>query len=154
VTDEPSERLLATLKRVGVSLNGLEWDASKRPPGTVSGRKQSDIAHEMAHRALATPWRRERAHYGLGAPWDPRPGTNALNEEALASILGVLIDRECGGDHVWHLRDHGWLDGWIQPCASALRILHRAGYIERGRRGYVWTRRHRAKGERLRKVDL
>ena len=64
-------------------------------------------AHEIAHWLVAHPTRRYLPEFGLDEFSKP------YREEELASLLGILLEREYGldwphtlGEHEWHGEDH------------------------------------------------
>jgi hypothetical protein len=80
------------------------------------------LIHEVAHLQLASPARRRRIDFGLGA--GPETGLRAAadraqcldglpreREEARASLLGILWEAELGQPALASLLDQNWLEG-------------------------------------------
>ncbi len=91
------------------------------------------LIHEVAHWLVATPERRRLLDFGLGA--GPESGRVAeadaqlcvtkdvqIEEEALASLLGILWEVELGQPAILAFLEQNWLEGWERPaCAENLR---------------------------------
>lgn len=76
----------------------------------------SDIFHEIGHWLCAAPRMRRRSDFGLarGAYHQHGPARWPDEEEAMASLLGILLERALGQpwedtfcEHSWRSRDHG-----------------------------------------------
>ncbi len=87
------------------------------------------LLHEVAHFQLAAPERRQIVDFGLGA--GPETGDRAAadsaaclfgmareQEEALASLLGILWEVELGQPALASLLDQNWLEGAGRPGAA------------------------------------
>lgn len=87
------------------------------------------IVHEVAHWLLATPERRELADFGLG----PGPETTriaqaeadrrldfeeAMEEERLTSLLGVLWEAELGQPAIAAFLEQNWMEAWDRPSTA------------------------------------
>lgn len=94
-----------------------------------------DVAHELGHAIVAPPRRRRLPEFGFGTSYEllgagpvAIDGEHAFEEEALASLVGILLTRRVQGHdtalEVWY--DHSWGEG----STKALRILR----SKRGRR--------------------
>lgn len=108
------------------------------------------LIHEVAHWLVATPERRRLLDFGLGA--GPESGRVAeadaqlcvtkdvqIEEEALASLLGILWEVELGQPAILAFLEQNWLEGWGRPaCAENLRAnldrLLARGLIDAGGR--------------------
>jgi hypothetical protein len=88
------------------------------------------LLHEAAHFQLAAPERRRRIDFGLGP--GPETGARALaeraatlhglareQEEAMASLLGILWEVELGHPALASFLDQNWLEGAPRPGAVA-----------------------------------
>lgn len=88
----------------------------------------SDLAHEIAHLLLAAPERRRLPNFGLGPDYPAGPGTRSVSdarvreEEVSASVLGICLIREAGGDWQAAAVRHGWMgeDGMSADPWNAL----------------------------------
>lgn len=90
------------------------------------------LIHEVAHWLVAPPERRCLIDFGLGA--GPESGRVAdanaatvvdqatqIQEEALASLLGILWEVELGQPAILAFLEQNWLEGWQrQACADNL----------------------------------
>ena len=104
------------------------------------------LLHEVAHYQLAPPERRHVIDFGLGA--GPETGDRAgaenaatvfgierENEEAMASLLGVLWEVELGQPGFASFLDQNWLEGAERPAAAqhfaaVLAALQQRGLID------------------------
>lgn len=101
-----------------------------------------DLVHEVAHWLVAHPSRRMVPYFGLGHPhgefsgdckrklngsYDDDckarlSGRRAAWEEYRASLLGIALFYDCGGDWVCMFEDHGWAGSTIVvPIVRGLR---------------------------------
>jgi len=103
------------------------------------------LIHEVAHWLVASPDRRGVIDFGLGA--GPESGrideANAaiavdkpaqIEEEALASLLGILWEVELGQPAILAFLEQNWLEGWdrvscAENLAANLDLLHQRGLI-------------------------
>lgn len=99
--------------------NGRTLLVSAKPPFS---RTPADLYHEIAHFQIAPQKFRHLLEYGLG--YDP--GSHSLSapiptrwkgpvnwpaaqeEEEWVSALGILWERECGGDYMNTVYEHSW----------------------------------------------
>jgi hypothetical protein len=107
----------------------------------------SVLIHEVAHWLLAPKERRSVADFGLGA--GPETGrreeaeaarvvdqAGQIEEEALASLLGILWEEALGQPAILAFLEQNWLDDWHRPeaCAANLRrnlqLLRQRGLID------------------------
>ena len=109
---------------------GLQYDGDNRTlRACVSDDEEtvSNLAHELAHWLCATPERRHEPEFGLGGKTGPATADNPYDEEAHASMLGILIEREIGADYNWTWKYHCWdgAPGWaaIRSCLAELEDL-------------------------------
>lgn len=104
------------------------------------------LAHEVAHWLLCPPGLRHLPDFGLGA--GPESGArrvaNAaialsreerLWEEALASLLGILLQVEAGQDGFAAFLEQNWMEGFERPSAAdhfvgVLADLQRRGTVD------------------------
>ena len=88
------------------------------------------LLHEVAHFQIALPHQRHLIAFGLGAgPEDSKPeeaeraailfGLDREDQEALASLLGVLWEVELGQPGLASFLDQNWLEGADRPSAAA-----------------------------------
>lgn len=110
----------------GTPSDGFHWDGH-------SLRAESEpyvLLHEIAHFQLAAPERRGRAEFGLGP--GPDTGLRAAaeaaqtvfgiareDEEAAASLLGILWEAALGHPALASFLDQNWLEGWRRGAAAA-----------------------------------
>jgi hypothetical protein len=103
------------------------------------------LLHEAAHFQLAAPERRRRIDFGLGP--GPETGNRAAataaaclyrlaveQEEAMASLLGILWEVELGQPALASFLDQNWLEGAARPGAAdhfrrTLAALGEGGFI-------------------------
>lgn len=90
------------------------------------------LIHEVAHWLVAPPERRALLDFGLGAgPESGRTGEadaqlcvdkdRQIEDEALASLLGILWEVELGHPAILAFLEQNWLEGWERPaCAENL----------------------------------
>lgn len=111
------------------------WDGRSLNLAHRTMHGTSDIVHDVAHWLVADPARRSDPSFGLDgmAYWfTPEPGEpDDTEEEALASMLGILLERALGLDwrHTWEF--HNWnQEGWNGVRAAVLRL--RAKGLVRG----------------------
>lgn len=111
--------------------NGESLNVAAKP--APSG---GNLIHEIAHWLVAPLERRSLGDFGLSARgWSGHPFTPSLgckfpdDEEALASMLGILMERKLGLEwwHSWEL--HQW-DGWLS-AAPWVRLLRKRDLLWR-----------------------
>lgn len=110
--------------KVGLRWHNDWWPNFDRSKGHAA-EDASVLCHEIGHHLVSPKWLRNRAYFGLGHPSDA--GHNALVHwkyaqalECEASILGIVLERECG-QRIDLARatadDHNWLgdlsDDWL-----------------------------------------
>lgn len=90
------------------------------------------LIHEVGHWLVAPPERRGLIDFGLGA--GPETGRideanrdhavdleTGIEEEALASLIGILWEVELGQPAIMAFLEQNWLEGWERPaCADNL----------------------------------
>jgi hypothetical protein len=103
----------------------FNWDGS-----ALSGATEAYvILHEIAHFALAPPARRGLIDFGLGpgpdtTDRDPAEAAAALSlleaaeEEAAASLLGIVWEAELGQPALASFLDQNWLEGLDRSAAD------------------------------------
>jgi hypothetical protein len=116
------------------SYDGKVLDVDTRFSGEMGDDPFSDSMHDIAHWLCASKQRRKLPEFGLGtsvdsrsrrAPWAVRPGY-ALDEEALASLLGILMERASRmGDWESTYRHHSWYDRKLAEVIGIRRSLKR-----------------------------
>jgi hypothetical protein len=123
---------LAVAKKLGMGAikgppaEGFHWDGR-------SLRAESEpyvLLHEVAHFQLASPQRRRTLEFGLG----PGPDTGRRaeaevaqtvfgvareEEEAAASLLGILWEAALGHPALASFLDQNWLEGWERGAVPA-----------------------------------
>lgn len=110
------------------------------------------ILHEVAHFVLASPARRALVDFGLGPGPDTRereaaeraavlPFMAREEDEALASLLGILWEAELGQPALASFLDQNWLEGLDRSAAphfaTVLGGLRRRGLIDRRARPLI-----------------
>jgi hypothetical protein len=103
------------------------------------------ILHEVAHFVLAPPERRALVDFGLGPGPDTRereaaeralalPLLAREEDEALASLLGILWEAELGQPALASFLDQNWLEGLDRSAAphfaAVLAGLRRRGLVD------------------------
>ncbi|HUB94562.1 MAG TPA: hypothetical protein VL993_01505 [Stellaceae bacterium] len=142
------ERALRLARMLGLGLRrqppraSFGWDGRALSAGTEA----YVLLHEVAHCQLAGPGRRRRIEFGLG----PGPETGARDkalrhqvlhgpareqEEAMASLLGILWEVELGQPALASFLDQNWLEGAGRPGAAR----HLASILGRLRAGRFIT---------------
>jgi hypothetical protein len=101
------------------------------------------ILHEAAHYALAPPERRRLIDFGLGPGPDTLdrgaaeraavlPDLSREEDEAQASLLGILWESSLGQPALASFLDHNWLEGLDRSAAAhfnrVIRALRRRGF--------------------------
>ena len=103
------------------------------------------ILHEVAHFLLAPPERRRLPDFGLGPGPDTRdragaeraatvPLLNREEDEAAASLLGILWEAKLGQPALASFLDQNWLEG-LERLASA----HFSAVVQRLVAGGLWS---------------
>lgn len=77
----------------------------------------SNLIHELAHWFVSAPERRPQVNFGLGpSPEDVLENLGspkwAVEEECLASSLGIEMEFVLGMDAEKTMKSHGWEDPW------------------------------------------
>jgi hypothetical protein len=124
--------------REGSPALDFSWDGNSLRTGTEA----YVLIHEVAHFQIAPPSRRHLIDFGLGA--GPETGDREAadraaaadeatreDEEAMASLLGILWEAEFGQPALASLLDQNWLEGAGRPGAAR----HFAAVLERLRAG-------------------
>jgi hypothetical protein len=103
------------------------------------------ILHEAAHFLLAPPARRQRVDFGLGPGPDTRDRKTAERaavlsplareeDEASASLLGIIWEAELGQPALASLLDQNWLEGLGRSAhthfAAVVENLRRRGLLD------------------------
>jgi hypothetical protein len=94
------------------------------------------ILHEIAHFRLAPPARRRLVEFGLGPGPDTRDRTAAERalvlpplpreeDEAMASLLGILWEARLAQPALASFLDQNWLEGGKRAAAHFTRVLGR-----------------------------
>jgi len=127
--------------RSGAPVDGLSWDGQAVRCETEA----YVLLHEGAHFQLAAPERRHRPDFGLGP--GPETGDRATaeraaclfglareQEEARASLLGILWEAELGQPALASFLDQNWLEGAGRRGTAAhfinvLAALRAGGFI-------------------------
>lgn len=110
----------------GSPAEGFSWDGQHLRTATEA----YVLIHEVAHFQLAAPARRYMIDFGLGA--GPETGNRTAadraacllglareNEEAMASLLGILWEAELGHPALASFLDQNWLEGAGRPGAAS-----------------------------------
>ncbi|MGE0715615.1 MAG: hypothetical protein AB7P02_09240 [Alphaproteobacteria bacterium] len=147
-TAERRDEAVALARALGIPTldeepaDAFSWDGARL-------RTRSEawvVLHEIAHWQLAPPARRPLPDFGLGAgPETGRKeaadaarcldGTALAEEEAEASLLGILWEAALDRPAIHAFVEQNWLEGWDRPSAAAwfaetVERLHRAGLID------------------------
>ncbi len=122
----------------GSPQDGLGWDGR----ALRSATEAYVLLHEVAHFQLAAPARRRLPDFGLGP--GPETGLRGLaerrarlhgvareREEAKASLLGILWERDLGQPALASFLDQNWLEGSGAPrhFCTVLEQLRARGFI-------------------------
>ncbi len=105
------------------------------------------ILHEVAHFVLASPERRALADFGLGPGPDTRDRAGAQrvvalpvlareDDEAMASLLGILWEAEFAQPALASFLDQNWLEGLERSAAA-----HFTGVLRRLVAADLWSLR-------------
>ncbi|HXY99044.1 MAG TPA: hypothetical protein VEI03_03525 [Stellaceae bacterium] len=143
---------LAMAARPGSPQEDFSWDGRAARADTEA----YVLLHEAAHYQLASPERRRRIDFGLGP--GPETGNRAAaaaaaslhglaveQEEAMASLLGILWEAELGHPALASFLDQNWLEGAARPAAAdhfrrTLAALGAGGFITRSGRPLLTCR--------------
>lgn len=110
------------------SQNRLDWRTLNRDP--------SDVMHDAAHWLCAASWRRTAPDFGLGQTnsflWSRRLVTyeEATLEENRASLLGIMMELECGEAWKDTFDYHSWSSGGMDVVWETLGALQRNGFLD------------------------
>jgi hypothetical protein len=128
--------------REGSPALDFSWDGNSLRTGTEA----YVLIHEVAHFQIAPPSRRHLIDFGLGA--GPETGDREAadraaaadeatreDEEAMASLLGILWEAELGQPALASLLDQNWLEGAGRPgaarhFAATLSRLRASGFLD------------------------
>lgn len=91
---------------------------------------KDDPAHELAHAMLAPPSRRRLRRFGLGDVGFGDGRKFSQVEEELASLLGILLQKEHGLDWKHTAIYHCWEDSTAKDCEKRLNTLLKRGLID------------------------
>lgn len=101
---------------------------------TANYRSLSNAIHEFAHWLVAAKSRRKKAEFGLGSCPDSNGyldqeigDEKVIEEEMLASALGIAIERTLGLDWKATFREHDWEPG--PGYNKILRMLREKGLL-------------------------
>jgi hypothetical protein len=94
------------------------------------------ILHEIAHFRLAPATRRRLVEFGLGPGPDTRdraaaalatvlPALEREEDEAMASLLGILWEARLGQPALASFLDQNWLEGGERAAAHFTRVFER-----------------------------
>ena len=111
------------------SYDGEKLDIASRFDGYMGKRPASDSMHDIAHHLCAHPDRYHLPEWGLGGgvDWRSRPCPVVVEdpdtEEAMASLLGILMERAAGWDWrgTWNI--HEWRDRELSDLVRSRRDL-------------------------------
>lgn len=148
--DTPEHRAAAVdlARRFGIGTIDEEPQAAWSYDGqAIRTRSEAAvIVHEVGHWIVAPPERRGVIDFGLGA--GPESGRRAeadaalavdresqIEEEALASLVGILWEVELGQPAILAFLEQNWMEGWQRPfCAenfaANLEALRRQDWID------------------------
>lgn len=132
--DTPAHRAQAVelARRFGIAtVDEAPQDAYSYDGHAIRTRSEAYVLiHEVAHWLVAPPERRALKDFGLGA--GPETGRVAeaeadlcveketqIEEEALASLLGILWEVELGQPAILAFLEQNWLEGWQRPACAA-----------------------------------
>ena len=141
---------LALARRCGMKVrpaaqrSAFNWDGA----ALLADTEAYVILHEAAHFVLAPPERRRVVDFGLGAGPDTTdraaadhaavlPIVARDDDEAEASLLGILWEAALGQPALASFLDQNWLEGLERAAAAAhfsnvLRRLTRVGLVAEG----------------------
>ncbi|WP_114394665.1 elongation factor P hydroxylase [Oleisolibacter albus] len=101
------------------------------------------LIHEVGHWLVAAPARRGMLDFGLGA--GPESGRKAeadaqlcvdkeeqIEEEALASLIGILWEVELGQPAILAYLEQNWMEGWDRPACAENLEANLALLLQRG----------------------
>jgi hypothetical protein len=141
------QQALAWARRCGLPVHppgsrpGFNWDGAALDGDTEA----YVILHEVAHFVLAPPERRGLVDFGLGAGPDTTERTAAQraavlpevareDDEAAASLLGILWEAALGQPALASFLDQNWLEGLDRSAAphfsAVLRRLDQSGLLD------------------------
>lgn len=115
---------------------GMDWAEGKWPQyeGMPLVGNPEDLAHEVAHWILASPYRRKLKNFGLGEPGYGPGGRVSIAyaeaEESLASLLGISMIYTAGNTALakWTIQDQGWIP-FFHRLKVGYSILFEAGLV-------------------------
>ncbi len=111
----------------------VQWDGE-----TVFADSAYNLIHEIAHFQIAAPDRRNTPNYGLGpGPNDRGVGcettaSTPVDEEVLASLLGIMWEVRLGFAFAKSLELHGWGRFGHDDLPSRTRELEDLGLVVNG----------------------
>lgn len=137
------ERVKALAATHGVWWYEGQWPRFDPTRGHAANNA-ADLVHEVAHWLVAHPSRRRKQHFGLGTPDFTYPvfpqGHVALSEgscqqeEGRASLLGIGMLFDCGGNWKSMLAEHTWDESWmtrtdVKTFQRRVRLFCKRGWI-------------------------
>lgn len=148
--DTPAHRQagIELARRFGIgTIDEAPQDAWSYDGHSIRTRSEAYVLiHEVGHWLVAPPERRTLLDFGLGA--GPESGRIAeadaqlcvdkdtqIEEEALASLIGILWEVELGQPAILAFLEQNWLEGWERPACAAnlvqnLDLLYQRGLID------------------------
>ena len=105
--------------------------------GPIERRSSSHVVHDIAHWLIAPPERRSIPDFGLGPVGDGASALSlpavvtrsvALEEESMASILGIALELEAGLNWTATHENHNWPDISIASRQRVIDQIHDLGF--------------------------
>jgi hypothetical protein len=141
------KRIIAVGEKLGMKFSKSDPKKSFNWTGETAniGRLAvSNIIHEVAHYMVATSANRNMPDFGLGAGiesgvYTPPLYHDSVDQEVLASYLGIMWERHLGLDIVPTLIDHSWVhrisprvyDQSDTPASKIVQKLNAFGLVDK-----------------------
>jgi len=127
IDDDPVfSKAVATAKKHAVQWYRDSWPDFDHKRGHAADTA-ADLVHEIAHWLVAPPSRRMKPYFGLGHPAAKKAtrvsSKRAEREEWRASLLGIAILHDCGGDWYQMMHEHSWFEYTSAAATKSVRTI-------------------------------
>jgi len=124
--DPVFNKAVATAKKHEVQWYYGSWPDFDRKHGHAADTAD-ELVHEIAHWLVAPPSRRMKPYFGLGHPAAKKATRvshkRAEREEWRASLLGIAILHDCGGDWYQMMHEHSWFENTSEATTKSVQTI-------------------------------